>query len=61
MSERTTSSALTWSHRRTNFLEIKTLDKCVTISSKTTLANRKERNVNEGTVKEPKIVRLGSF
>ena len=38
MSERTTSSALTWSHRRTNFLEIKSLDKYVTISSKITLA-----------------------
>ena len=61
MSERTTSSALTWSHRRTNFLEIKPLDKSVTISSKTTLANRKERNVNAATVKEPKMIRLGSF
>ena len=36
MSERTTSSALTWSRRRTNFLEIKPLDKSVTISSKKT-------------------------
>ena len=61
MSERTTSSALTWSRRRTYFLEIKPLDKSVTISSKFTWANRKERSVNEATVKKPKIVRLGSF
>ena len=40
MSERTTSSALTWSRRRTYFLEIKPLDKSVTISSKKHIGKR---------------------
>ena len=46
MSERTTSSALTWSRRRTNFLEIKPLDKSVTISSKKHIGNVKEATIS---------------